>query len=96
MNAVSWFRKYSAPFRLAFRITLSGVLAYALCRLVGLNQTYPAVLSSVIVMQGSVGASLRAVLDRFFGSLGGAFWAALVMFAVRPLHLRWDGCCRLL
>jgi len=86
-NAVSWFRKYSAQFRLAFRIALAGVLAYILCRLAGLRQTYPAVLSAVIVMQGSVGASLKAVLDRFLGSLGGAFWAALVMFAIRPLNL---------
>jgi hypothetical protein len=83
---MSWFRNYYAQFRLALRITLAGMLGYFLCRLLGLSQTYQAVLTAVIVMQGSVGASLKAVMDRFFGSLGGALWAILVVYALQNLH----------
>src|SRR3954469_24863401 len=83
---MSWFRNYYAPLRLALRITLAGLLGYFLCRLFGLSQTYQAVLTGVIVIQGSVGASLKAVMDRFFGSLGGALWAILVVFALQNLH----------
>jgi len=58
-------------------------VAYVLCRLFGLTQTYPAVLTAIIVMQGSVGASLKAMVDRFVGSLGGAVWAVAVLLALQ-------------
>ena len=86
---MSWLPKFYSQFRLGLRITLAGVLAYGLCRLFGLNQSYQAVLTAIIVMQGSIGASLKAVMDRLFGSLGGALWALVVMFAFQnlpPVH----------
>jgi uncharacterized membrane protein YccC len=43
-----------------------------------LTQVYWAVLSSVIVIQGSVGGSVRAGLYRLAGTVGGAFWGAVV------------------
>jgi uncharacterized membrane protein YccC len=83
---MSLFRRYYAQFRLAVRITVAGLLAYVLCQLFGLAQSYQAVLTSVIVMQGSVGASLKAVLDRLLGSLGGALWAVAVIVGLQNVH----------
>ncbi len=65
-------------------MTVASLAAYALCRLLGLSQSYPAVLTAVIVMQGSVGASLKAMLDRLVGSLGGAVWGVAVLRVLPP------------
>ena len=85
-SAVSWFRNHYAQYRLALRITLAGLLAYVLCRLFGLSQAHQAALTAIIVMQGSVGASLKAVMERLLGSLGGALWAVIVVIALQNLH----------
>jgi len=47
-------------------------LASSRSTIVGL---YGAVLTADIVRQASVGASLKATLDRFIGTLGGAVWS---------------------
>jgi uncharacterized membrane protein YccC len=83
---MSLFGNYYSQFRLALRITVAGLLAYVLCQLFGLAQSYQAVLTAVIVMQGTVGASLKAVTERFFGSLGGALWAIAIIFTIQSLH----------
>jgi uncharacterized membrane protein YccC len=83
---MTWFRSHRAQFRLGLRITVAGLVAYVLCPLLGLPQTYPAVLTAVIVMQASVGASLKAVMDRFVGSLGGALWAVGVLLALQHFN----------
>jgi len=83
---MSWFRKHYPKFRLGLRITVAGLLAYALCPLFGVRQTYQAVLTAIIVMQGSAGASLKAMLERFTGSLGGALWAVAVLVTFQRLN----------
>jgi uncharacterized membrane protein YccC len=60
------------------RITVAALLTFALGRLFGLQQFYWAVLSAVIVLQASVGGSLKATLDRVIGTLAGAVWAVVV------------------
>ena len=65
-------------------MTVASLAAYALCRLLSLSQSYPAVLTAVIVMQGSVGASLKAMLDRLLGWLGGAVWGVAVLLVLPP------------
>ena len=81
---VTWLRSHRAQLKLAVRMTVASLAAYALCRLLGLSQSYPAVLTAVIVMQGSVGASLKAMLDRRVGSLGGAVWGVAVLLVLPP------------
>lgn len=66
---------------LATRIVVAGVLTFILCHVLALKSLW-AVLTAVIVMQASVGASLKATLDRFAGSIGGAFWGICVLIAV--------------
>lgn len=83
---MTWFRSHLAQFRLGLRITVAGLAAYVLCPLLGLTQTYPAVLTAVIVMQASVGASLKAMMDRFVGSLGGALWAVGVLLVLQHFN----------
>jgi uncharacterized membrane protein YccC len=80
------FRSHRAQYQLGLRIAVAGLLAYVLCPVLGLTQTYPAVLTAVIVMQASVGASLKAMMDRFVGSLGGALWAVAVLLALQHFN----------
>lgn len=64
--------------RLAFRVTVAGTAALAMARLFNLPQGYWAVITAIMVMQASIGGSLKAALDRFAGTLSGAAWGALV------------------
>lgn len=67
---------------LAIRILVASTLTFALCHLIGLQQPQWAVVTAIIVMQASVGASLKAATDRIVGSLGGAAWGVIVSLAV--------------
>jgi uncharacterized membrane protein YccC len=78
----AWLASHRAELRLGLRITVAGLLAFVLGHLLGLAQSYWAVLTAVIVMQASVGGSLKAMLDRFVGSLGGAAWGVVVSLAI--------------
>lgn len=78
----SWLRRPQAELRLGLRSTVAGVITFALGHVLGLPQVYWAVLTAVIVMQASVGASLKATLDRLVGTLGGAVWGVAVSGAI--------------
>lgn len=73
-----WLRQHRAELGLSLRITLASLLTLALGQMLGLPQVYWAVLSAAIVLQASVGGSLKATRDRFIGTLGGAVWGAVV------------------
>lgn len=77
MNA-GRLRRNNAQVRLAVRMTAGCFIAYGIGLVLGLQQNQWAVLTSIIVMQASVGASLKAMLDRFVGSLGGAIAGVVV------------------
>jgi uncharacterized membrane protein YccC len=67
---------------LSLRITVAGLIALALGELLGVKQVYWAVLTAVIVMQASVGGSLKATIDRLAGTVVGALWGALLVAAI--------------
>ena len=73
--------------RLAVRTTVAGVLTYAVATGLALPQAYWAVMTALIVVQGSVGGTLAAGLDRMAGTLGGAALGALVALAQPTLGL---------
>ena len=75
----NWIRLHSIPLGLAARIVVASVVTFILCLALGLQQSQWAILSAIIVMQASVGASLKATLDRLAGSIGGAFWGVCVL-----------------
>ena len=67
---------------LSLRITVAGLIALALGELLGVRQVYWAVLTAVIVMQASVGGSLKATIDRLAGTAAGALWGAALGAAI--------------
>jgi uncharacterized membrane protein YccC len=73
-----WLKRRRGEIRLAVRVAVAGVLAFALAQFLDLAQGYWAVLTAVIVMQASVGGSLKATLDRLTGTLGGAVYGAVI------------------
>ena len=77
--------KRGGELRLALRTTLAGLATFALAEAMQLPQGYWAVLTSVIIMQGSVGGSLKAGIDRLIGSFAGAIWGVAVTLAI-PHH----------
>ena len=66
----AWLRRHQAALSLSLRSTIVGVMTFVLGHRLGLLPVYWAMLTAVIVMQASVGASLKATLDRFIGTLG--------------------------
>ena len=75
---MAWLQTHHGKLQFGLRMTVAALASYGLGEAIGLAQTYWAVLSSVIVIQGSVGGSVRAGLNRLIGTVGGAFWGAVV------------------
>lgn len=82
--SVAWLAAHRAEVRLAVRVAAAGALTYALAHVLGLKQGYWAVFTAVIVMQASVGGSVKATLDRMIGTLGGAIYGGAI--AVLAAH----------
>jgi len=78
----NWFETNHAKLQFALRMMLAALASFALGEALGLAQTYWAVLSAVIVIQASIGGSVRAAINRLTGTLGGAFWGALVAMTI--------------
>ncbi|MDE1146565.1 MAG: FUSC family protein [Azospirillaceae bacterium] len=68
----------ASELRLAFRVTVAGTAALATARVFHLPQGYWAVITAIMVMQASIGGSMKAAMDRFAGTLSGAAWGAVV------------------
>jgi len=75
-----WARANGAALRLCVRMTVAGILAYALAEFFALPQGYWSVFTAIIVMQASVGASIKATLDRMVGTVGGAIAGGVVAY----------------
>ncbi|MBF9234958.1 FUSC family protein [Microvirga alba] len=73
-----WLVNRRAELRLALRVTIAGAVAFILAHAFSLTQGYWAVITAVIVMQASVGGSLKAAIDRFLGTFAGALYGAAV------------------
>lgn len=68
--------------RLAARVTTAAVLAFALAKQLGFEHGYWAVITAIIVMQTSVGGSLKAAVDRLLGTMAGALYGAAVALLI--------------
>jgi uncharacterized membrane protein YccC len=66
----------------ALRMTVSALAAFTLAFTLGLRQGFWAVITALIVTQGSVGGSLKAAWERFAGSVFGAVYGGAVAFAI--------------
>ena len=80
MNAFSLtiLSRRRAELRHGLRIAAAGVLSYAAAQALGLPQGYWAVFTAVLVVQGSVGGSWKAAVDRLVGTLLGAVFGAAI------------------
>ncbi|SCZ07757.1 FUSC family protein [Microvirga guangxiensis] len=67
-----------AELKLALRVTIAATLAFAITKAFNLPQGYWAAITAVVVTQSSVGGSLKAAIERFMGTLAGAFYGGLI------------------
>ncbi|MGJ4888298.1 FUSC family protein [Bradyrhizobium sp. HKCCYLR20261] len=67
-----------AQMSLAVRGTVAATLAFAIATALQLKLPLWAVLTSLIVTQGSVGRSLKATRDYMFGTIGGAIYGGAI------------------
>jgi uncharacterized membrane protein YccC len=79
---IFWISRHQAELLLGLRMTVASLLAFALAAWLALPQGYFAVLTTVIVMHGSVGGSVNATLYRLIGTFGGAIWGGVVSAAI--------------
>ena len=82
-GAREWITGHPSEFRLGLRILIAGMAAFFVADVVlGLPQSYWAVLTAVIVMQASLGGALKASVDRIVGTIAGALWGVIVALVV--------------
>jgi uncharacterized membrane protein YccC len=81
-RVTDWLEGWSGELRLVLRTTLAGLITFTLAHLLELPQAIWAVLTSVLIMQASVGGSLQASLDRMLGTVAGAIWGVSVTLAI--------------
>src|SRR6185312_13141639 len=67
-----------AQLALAFRSTVAASVAFAAASALDLRLPLWAVLTALIVTQGSVGRSLKATRDYMFGTIGGAIYGGAI------------------
>lgn len=79
----AWTAGHPSEFRLGLRILIAGMAAFFVTDVVlGLPQSYWAVLTAVIVMQASLGGAVKASIDRIVGTVAGALWGVIVALIV--------------
>ena len=82
--ATAWTRlrtdlgEHQAELRLSVRVTVSAVLTLVIGQWLNVPLVLWSVLTAVIVTQSSVGRSVKATIDYFIGTLGGAIYAGAV------------------
>lgn len=75
-------RHYRAQLRLSFRVAVAALLSLALAQFFQLPLPLWAVLTAVIVTQGSVGRSLKATTDYLAGTLGGVVYGGAIAMLI--------------
>jgi hypothetical protein len=79
-NRAGWYQ--------AIRMTLAALLAYVATALVGLHHGYWAVITCLIIVQGSLGATIGAGIARLAGTAAGGVLGGLGVMLLRlKLHL---------
>jgi uncharacterized membrane protein YccC len=73
-----WIAGHKAEARAAIRATVAGVLSYGVAAFFGLPEPYWAVMSTLLVIQSTVGASLQSSVDRLAGTVGGVVYGGVV------------------
>ncbi|MFC4351775.1 FUSC family protein [Fodinicurvata halophila] len=77
-------RSRSIALKLAVRLIVAGVLGLLVARLLNVPQDYWIVIAALLVVQGSVGATLVTGRDRMIGTLFGALAGGLAALLLQP------------
>jgi uncharacterized membrane protein YccC len=85
----AWLGGRRAELRLAVRMAVAAVAAYGLAETLGLTQGYWAVFTTVIVIQASVGGSLKATVERLIGTLGGGAYGGIIALLIAGADTYW-------
>jgi len=71
-------KKHKGKIRLSIRITVSALAAYLVNHYLQLPQGYWIAFTAILVVQASVGGSVKAVFERMLGTFAGAGYGALI------------------
>ncbi|MEZ0262797.1 MAG: FUSC family protein [Alphaproteobacteria bacterium] len=72
------FTQHKSKLRHAVRVTASALAAFGVNSIVQLPQGYWIAFTAILVVQTSVGGSVKAVFERMLGTFAGAAWGAVV------------------
>lgn len=75
----SLLTRRASDLRQMVRVTIAVAAAYATYKILDLQQGYWAVFTVLIVMQGSIGGTLGAAIDRMIGTIGGAIFGGIAV-----------------
>ncbi len=81
-DPLAFFRQHTAELRHALRVVTAVIATFLVVRLLGLPQVWWAVITALLVVQTSVGGSLKAALDRLWGTVAGALYGAIVAIII--------------
>ena len=84
-----WLTRHRAAWSQMVRVMIACAVTYGIFKLFGLEQGYWAVFTVLIVMQGSVGATLGAAMDRLIATVAGALVGGVAVLVTphRPLEI---------
>lgn len=68
----------------AARITMASIIAYLLAHSLGLSEGLWTVIAAVVVVQSSIGGSLKVAFQQLVGSIFGAIYATAVVLLMAP------------
>ena len=78
MVPLKWLVGHQAELRHALRVGVAAIISLYIVHLLNLTQGYWTILTAVLVVQSSVGGSMKFAIDRMIGTIGGAVYGAIV------------------
>ena len=78
MKAFKWLLAHRAELQHALRVGIAAIISLYVVHLLNLTQGYWTILTAVLVVQSSVGGSMKFAVDRMIGTVGGAVYGAVI------------------
>lgn len=77
-SPLKWMIAHGAELRHALRVGVAAIVSLAIVHFMHLAQGYWTILTAVLVVQSSVGGSMKFAIDRMIGTIGGAVYGAVI------------------
>lgn len=84
MTGAQIFNRHRAAYFQALRVMIACAVTYSTTQIAGLHQGFWAIFTVLLVMQGSVGATLRAAIDRLIATIAGAIMGGVAVLLAPP------------